>query len=203
MRLMREPIDGPVLAVIAVDSVGEAILAANASDYGLGASVWTADRYQGLRIARELHAGMVWLNDHLPAPTVSRGPWGAAAGSGLGRTLGQAGLRACAQEKLITWDPPATRGPMTPAASRRCVPSRSCVRGASPTTTAPGARAPWRWHASARAPSGAGFPGEPNNSTLQHLSHGRYARLTPIDVARTRHQASVLASCRKSVAFGS
>ena len=110
MRLMREPIDGPVLAVIAIDSVEEAILAANASDYGLGASVWTADRYQGLRIARELHAGMVWLNDHLPAPTVSRGPWGAAAGSGLGRTLGQAGLRACAQEKLITWDPPATRG---------------------------------------------------------------------------------------------
>jgi len=110
MRLMREPIDGPVLAVIAVDSVEEAILAANASDYGLGASVWSADRYQGLRIARELHAGMVWLNDHLPAPTVSRGPWGAGAGSGLGRTLGQAGLRACAQEKLITWDPPATRG---------------------------------------------------------------------------------------------
>jgi acyl-CoA reductase-like NAD-dependent aldehyde dehydrogenase len=110
MRLMREPIDGPVLAVIAVDSVEEAILAANASDYGLGASVWSADRYQGLRIARELHAGMVWLNDHLPAPTVSRGPWGAAAGSGLGRTLGQAGLRACAQEKLITWDPPTTRG---------------------------------------------------------------------------------------------
>lgn len=110
MRLMREPIDGPVLAVIAVDSVEEAILAANASDYGLGASVWTADRYQGLRIARELHAGMVWLNDHLPGPTVSRGPWGAAAGSGLGRTLGQAGLRACAQEKLITWNAPATRG---------------------------------------------------------------------------------------------
>ncbi len=110
MRLMREPIDGPVLAVIAVDSVEEAILAANASDYGLGVSVWTADRYQGLRIARELHAGMVWLNDHLPGPTVSRGPWGAAAGSGLGRTLGHAGLRACAQEKLITWDAPATRG---------------------------------------------------------------------------------------------
>jgi len=110
MRLMREPVDGPVLAVMAVDSVGQAIELANDSDFDLGASVWTADRYQAVRIARELRAGMVWLNDHLPCPMVSRGPWGAAAGGGLGRTLGQAGLRACAQEKLITWDPPATRG---------------------------------------------------------------------------------------------
>ncbi len=110
MRLMREPVGGPVLAVMTVGSVSEAIALANDSAYGLGASVWTADRYRGLRIARELDAGMVWLNDHLPSPAVSRGPWGAAAGSGLGRTLGEAGLRACAQEKLITWDPSGTRG---------------------------------------------------------------------------------------------
>ncbi|HEX5223706.1 MAG TPA: aldehyde dehydrogenase family protein, partial [Solirubrobacteraceae bacterium] len=74
------------------------------------ASVWTDDRYRAMRIARELRAGMVWLNDHLPVPMVSRGPWGAAAGAGLGRTLGRAGLGACAQEKLITWDPPRIRG---------------------------------------------------------------------------------------------
>jgi acyl-CoA reductase-like NAD-dependent aldehyde dehydrogenase len=110
MRLMREPIDGPVLAVTAVDSVEQALALANASEYCLGASVWTADRYQGLRVARELHAGMVWLNDHLPGPAVSRGPWGAAAGGGLGRVLGEAGLRACAQEKLIVWSQPGMRG---------------------------------------------------------------------------------------------
>ena len=53
---------------------------------------------------------MVWCNDHLPGPALSRGPWGAAAGGGLGRTLGEAGLRACAQEKLIAWSPAGLRG---------------------------------------------------------------------------------------------
>jgi acyl-CoA reductase-like NAD-dependent aldehyde dehydrogenase len=110
MRLMREPLDGPVLAVVTVDSVEEAITLANEGDYGLGASVWSTDRYQGVRVARELHAGMVWLNDHLPSPSVSRGPWGAAAGGGLGRVLGEAGLKACAQEKLIVWSQPGMRG---------------------------------------------------------------------------------------------
>jgi acyl-CoA reductase-like NAD-dependent aldehyde dehydrogenase len=110
MRLMQTPIDGPVLTVTQVDSVQEAIALANMGEPGLGASVWTSDRPGGLRVARELRAGMVWLNDHLPGPMVTGGPWGAAAGGGLGRTLGQAGLSACAQEKLITWDPPRLRG---------------------------------------------------------------------------------------------
>jgi succinate-semialdehyde dehydrogenase/glutarate-semialdehyde dehydrogenase len=110
MRLMREPLDGPVLAVVTVDSVEQAIALANDCEYGLGASVWTADRYRGTRIARELDAGMVWLNDHLPGPTLTRGPWGAAAGGGLGKTLGETGLRACAQEKLIAWGAPGLRG---------------------------------------------------------------------------------------------
>jgi acyl-CoA reductase-like NAD-dependent aldehyde dehydrogenase len=110
MRVMREPLDGPVLAVQAVDSTDRAIELANDCDYGLGASLWTADRHQALRIARELRVGMVWINDHLPAPAIARGPWGAAAGHGLGRTLGETGLRGCAQEKLITWDPSGARG---------------------------------------------------------------------------------------------
>ncbi len=110
MRLMREPLDGPVLGVMTVDSVEQAIALANDGEYGLGASVWSADRYSGTRIARELHAGIVWLNDHPPAPTLTRGPWGAAGGGGLGKTLGEAGLRAGAQEKLIAWSPPGLRG---------------------------------------------------------------------------------------------
>lgn len=110
MRVMREPLDGPVLAVIAVDSTDAAVELANAGEYALGASIWTADRPRGLRIARELRTGMVWLNDHLPAPAIARGPWGAAAGGGLGRTLGETGLRGCAQEKLIATSPSGARG---------------------------------------------------------------------------------------------
>jgi succinate-semialdehyde dehydrogenase/glutarate-semialdehyde dehydrogenase len=110
MRIMREPVGAPVLAVMPVDSIDEALRLANDCEYSLGASVWSADRYQALRLARELRAGMVWLNDHLPSPAISRGPWGAFAGGGLGKTLGLAGLRACAQEKLITQDPAVVRG---------------------------------------------------------------------------------------------
>jgi acyl-CoA reductase-like NAD-dependent aldehyde dehydrogenase len=110
MRLMAEPLNGPVLAVMQVDSVEQAITLANDCACGLGASVWSADRHQSLRVARELQAGMVWLNDHLPSPMIAQAPWGASAGYGLGHTLGQAGLRACTQEKLITWDPPGRGG---------------------------------------------------------------------------------------------
>jgi acyl-CoA reductase-like NAD-dependent aldehyde dehydrogenase len=110
MRIMREPLDGPVLAVMSVDCTDEAVELANDCEYALGASIWTADRPRGLRIARELRTGMVWLNDHLPAPAIARGPWGAAAGGGLGRTLGESGLRACAQEKLIAHSPSGARG---------------------------------------------------------------------------------------------
>jgi acyl-CoA reductase-like NAD-dependent aldehyde dehydrogenase len=110
MRIMREQIGGPVLAVMSFESVSQAIALANDSPFGLGASVWSADRYRALRIARLIDAGMVWVNDHLPGPMISRGPWGAAAGSGLGRTLGESGLRACAQEKLIAWEFSGSRG---------------------------------------------------------------------------------------------
>jgi succinate-semialdehyde dehydrogenase / glutarate-semialdehyde dehydrogenase len=110
MRLMREPLEGPVLAVLPVESAEQAIAMVNDCEYRLGASIWSADRYRAERIAGELQVGMVWLNDHLPAPALTRGPWGAAAGGGLGKTLGESGLRACAQEKLIVWEPPRLRG---------------------------------------------------------------------------------------------
>jgi succinate-semialdehyde dehydrogenase/glutarate-semialdehyde dehydrogenase len=108
-RLLAEEAPGPVLCVEVVSDEKAAIAAANAGVAGLGASVWTADRHKGARIARELDAGMVWLNDHLVSRAVPQLPWGAAHGSGVGRARGAAALRSAVEPKLVTWDPPAGR----------------------------------------------------------------------------------------------
>jgi hypothetical protein len=109
MRLSREEVPGPVLSIEVVDSENEAIAAANRDDAGLGASVWTADRYKGARIARELRVGMVWMNDHLVQRSAPQIPWGGTRGSGVGRSRGAIALRTCAEPKAVTWDPPAGR----------------------------------------------------------------------------------------------
>jgi acyl-CoA reductase-like NAD-dependent aldehyde dehydrogenase len=105
-RLAREEAPGPVVAVTVVDREEDAIVAANDSALGLGASVWTADRYKGERIAHELQVGMVWMNDHHVARSAPQLPWGGVHGSGIGRARGAIALRTCAEPKVITWDPP-------------------------------------------------------------------------------------------------
>ncbi|HWH94756.1 MAG TPA: aldehyde dehydrogenase family protein [Baekduia sp.] len=105
-RLAREEVPGPVIAVTVVDREQDAIAAANDSPFGLGASVWTADRSKGARIARELRVGMVWMNEHFVARSAPQLPWGGVRGSGLGRARGAIALRTCAEPKVVTWDPP-------------------------------------------------------------------------------------------------
>jgi acyl-CoA reductase-like NAD-dependent aldehyde dehydrogenase len=109
MRIAREEVPGPVLAVEAVASEDEAIARANEAVQGLGASVWTADRYKGARIARELRVGMVWMNDHLVARSAPQVPWGGVGGAGIGRARGAIALRTCAEPRVVTWDPPVGR----------------------------------------------------------------------------------------------
>jgi len=109
MRMWREEVPGPVLTITVVDSEEEAIRGANDCDLGLGASVWTADRYKGARIARELHVGMVWMNDHIVTRSAPQLPWGGVKGSGIGRARGAIALRTCAEPKVVTWDPPRGR----------------------------------------------------------------------------------------------
>jgi len=110
-RLLREDAPGPWLAVEAVGSEQAGIALCNEGIGGLGASVWTADQYKGARVAREIRAGMVWMNDHVVTRTEPQLPWGAVHGSGIGRARGVVALRAMVEPKLVTWDPPAGRMP--------------------------------------------------------------------------------------------
>jgi succinate-semialdehyde dehydrogenase/glutarate-semialdehyde dehydrogenase len=109
MRLWNEEAPGPVLVVHRAESEDDAIRLANASPLGLGASIWTADRLKGARIAGELQVGMVWMNDHLVARSAPQVPWGGVKGSGIGRARGAVALRTCAEPKVVTWDPPIGR----------------------------------------------------------------------------------------------
>ena len=109
-RLLHEDAPGPWIAVQAVDSEQEGIVLCNGgTGGGLGASVWTADQYKGKRIAHEIRAGMVWMNDHVVSRTEPQLPWGAVHGAGIGRARGDGALRAMVEPKLVTWDPPSGR----------------------------------------------------------------------------------------------
>jgi succinate-semialdehyde dehydrogenase/glutarate-semialdehyde dehydrogenase len=105
MRIMREETFGPVLPVMVVDSLDEAIRLANDSDFGLTASGWTRDGATAARLQRELQAGMVTINDHLTCYAEPLAPWGGVKHSGFGRTHGLAGLREMVQVKYVSRDP--------------------------------------------------------------------------------------------------
>jgi acyl-CoA reductase-like NAD-dependent aldehyde dehydrogenase len=111
MRIMREEIFGPVLPIVVVDSEEEAVALANDSDFGLGSSVWTSDRARGERIAGELEAGMVWINDHMFSHGACQCAWGGVKDSGLGRTHSKFGLYECVNVKLRTWEGSTLRDP--------------------------------------------------------------------------------------------
>jgi succinate-semialdehyde dehydrogenase/glutarate-semialdehyde dehydrogenase len=111
MRIMREEIFGPVLPIVVVESEDEAVRLANDSDFGLGASVWTCDRAKGERMARELEAGMVWVNDHMFSHGACQCSWGGIKQSGLGRTHSKFGLYECVNIKLRVWEPSKVKDP--------------------------------------------------------------------------------------------
>ena len=111
MRIMREEIFGPVLAVAAVESEDEAVSLANDTPLGLGASVWTSDRRKGELFARELQAGMVWINDHMFTHAAWQCPWGGIKHSGVGRTHSRFGLYECVDVKLRSWQSSRFRDP--------------------------------------------------------------------------------------------
>ncbi|MBX9721926.1 MAG: aldehyde dehydrogenase family protein, partial [Candidatus Obscuribacterales bacterium] len=85
MRVMQDEIFGPILTITEVDSVEEALKRANDCDLGLTASIWTGDLEKGEELARQLSAGVVWLNDGLFSHVAPDAPWGGVKYSGFGR----------------------------------------------------------------------------------------------------------------------
>ena len=83
MRVAREEIFGPVLAVLPVDTEAEAITLANATEYGLAAAVWTRDMNTAHRVSAALRAGTVWVNTFDRSSMAT--PFGGFKQSGFGR----------------------------------------------------------------------------------------------------------------------
>jgi acyl-CoA reductase-like NAD-dependent aldehyde dehydrogenase len=103
MVVMRDETFGPVVPVVEVDGLDEAIEQANSVPYGLGANVYTRNFEKMLKCMRELRAGTVWIND--PLTDNDAAPFGGQKGSGIGRELGREGLAAFQESKHVHIDP--------------------------------------------------------------------------------------------------
>ena len=96
---------GPALPIMAFDKVDEAVSRANASPFGLGASVWSADGDRARAVATRVEAGMVFLNRHDMGAAHPRGMFGGVKQSGIGRELGRWGLEGYTELRQIVDSP--------------------------------------------------------------------------------------------------
>jgi len=92
MKIMRDETFGPVLPVTTFSSEEEAVALANDSIYGLTASVWTRNTARGRRLAEQIQAGTVMVNEVVYTHGIAQTPWGGVKQSGYGRTHGRMGL---------------------------------------------------------------------------------------------------------------
>lgn len=98
-RLVDEEQFGPVLPLLTFKEVDEAVSRANATRFGLGASVWSGHPRRAAEIARQLDAGTVWINSHGGSePAI---PFGGFKESGVGRGLGLMGLKSYAEARVL------------------------------------------------------------------------------------------------------
>jgi succinate-semialdehyde dehydrogenase/glutarate-semialdehyde dehydrogenase len=109
MDLFDEETFGPVVALAPFRTDDDGVRLANASDYGLNASVWTTDAARGRRVARQIRAGSVNLNEAFIASWGSTdAPMGGMGQSGLGRRHGPEGIvkyteaQTVAEQRLIS-----------------------------------------------------------------------------------------------------
>lgn len=99
MRIAREEVFGPVLALMPFDTEQDAIRIANETEFGLAAGVWTSDLGRAHRVARRLRAGTVWVNTYRAlAPGM---PFGGYKSSGIGRENGIDAVHDFTQVKSV------------------------------------------------------------------------------------------------------
>ncbi|WP_183767113.1 aldehyde dehydrogenase family protein [Tunturibacter empetritectus] len=99
MRIAREEVFGPVAAVLPFGTIDEAVAIANDSIYGLSASVWTSDVTTAHKVARDLEAGVVWVNCYDLGDMTQ--PWGGFKQSGIGRDKCLNTLNAVSESKSV------------------------------------------------------------------------------------------------------
>lgn len=100
MDIIQKETFGPVLTLQVFDTEAEAIALANDNEYGLAASIWTRDVNRPLRVAREIDAGTIWINDW--AVVYDEFEEGGFKQSGLGRLNGVAAMDDFIEYKHIT-----------------------------------------------------------------------------------------------------
>ena len=98
-RVAQEEVFGPFVTVLTFKSDEEVLAIANGADYGLGSGLWTHDLQRAHRFARELQAGMVWINSYKRVNPGS--PFGGVGQSGYGREMGFDAMREYTQVKSV------------------------------------------------------------------------------------------------------
>ncbi|HLF11719.1 MAG TPA: aldehyde dehydrogenase family protein, partial [Gammaproteobacteria bacterium] len=98
-RVVREEVFGPVLPVMRVENLDEAIEKANDSIYGLGSSIWTRDLDRATQAAERIEAGYTWINS--PQIIFDELPFGGVKQSGLGKEHGSEALDYYMETKSV------------------------------------------------------------------------------------------------------
>lgn len=101
-EIVQDEIFGPVLVVLPFDSDDDGITLANDTPFGLAASVWSRDVYRTQRASREIAAGCVWVNDHIPI--TSEMPHGGYKKSGYGKDMSMYSLEEYTNIKHVMSD---------------------------------------------------------------------------------------------------